>query len=319
MKKAILLLTVFSISTFNVKAQKSDTARAIVHYKFSHLRDTTNRDKPYTENMILFVGAASSAYKSYDRKIQEALMKKQVADQIAEQKGNGGPINIKVTGRGESTRNEFYQFPLQSKLVRKERLITAYLIEEPMPAINWKISNDTASFAGLHCQKATGHFKGRDYTAWFCADLPFHTGPWKLNGLPGLIVEAYDARKEVVFKFDGMEEVSNTPKTAAGVPAPTGGLAVKMIGMEDDADPNIIALPADAVKTTGKEFKRLEEAMRKDPNAFAKSAMAGSGANLRPANSPAPGSGPGQANQVNIQVNGNGPVINNPIELPEKK
>jgi hypothetical protein len=45
--------------------------------------------------MILFVGATSSAYKSYDRKLQEALMKKQVADQMAEQKGNGGALTLK--------------------------------------------------------------------------------------------------------------------------------------------------------------------------------------------------------------------------------
>jgi GLPGLI family protein len=68
------------------------------------------------------------------------------------------------------------------------------------PLIDWKISSDTATFGGLHCQKATGHFKGRDYTAWFCPDLPVHTGPWKLNGLPGVIVDAHDAKNEVVFQ-----------------------------------------------------------------------------------------------------------------------
>jgi GLPGLI family protein len=314
MNRSILFLGALLLIAGSAKAQAPDTAKATVRYKFSHVRDTTNRDKPYTENMILFVGTTSSAYKSYDRKIQEALMKKQVADQLAEQKGSGR-VNIKVTGGAPTTRNEFYQFPLQKKLVRKERLITPYLIEEAMPVINWSISSDTASFAGLHCQKATGHFKGRDYTAWFCPDLPFHTGPWKLNGLPGLIVEAYDVHKEVVFKFDGLEEVTFTPKAATQAQATAGTPTIKMIGMEDDnADPNIIALPTDAVKTTEKEFRHLEEAMRKDPNAFAQSAMAGSGMNA----GPGPG-GPGRVTQMRINVNGNGPVINNPLELPEKK
>jgi GLPGLI family protein len=316
MKKTILFLAAFGLLITNANAQKADSVKAIVHYKFSHIRDTTNRDKPYTENMILFLGAQSSAYKSYDRKLQDAMMKKQVAQQIADQKGSGGPIRINVTSRVATTRTEFYQFPLDKKLVRKERLITPYLIEEQMPVINWKISNDTASFSGLHCQKATGHFKGRDYTAWFCPDLPFHSGPWKLNGLPGLIVEAYDTNKEVVFKFDSMEEADVVAKPAAE--APTGGPTVKMIGMDDNDDPNVITLPTDAVKTTEKEFKHLEEAMKKDPNAFAQSAMAGSGGGMRMGPGGGPG-GSGGGSKMDIRISGNGPVVNNPLELPEKK
>jgi hypothetical protein len=123
----------------------------------------------------------------------------------------------------------------------------------------------------LHCQKATGHFKGRDYTAWFCPDLPFHTGPWKLNGLPGLIVEAYDTNKEVEFKFDGMEQVVPSDKlaTVAAAPPSPGTTVIKFGGMEDsNEDPNLIAIPTNAVKTTEKEFTRLQAAMKKDPQAL---------------------------------------------------
>ncbi len=279
MKKIILLLVAFGLLITNVKAQKPDSVKAIVHYKFSHVRDTTNRDKPYTENMIMFLGSQSSAYKSYDRKLQTAMMQKQIAQQVADQKGSGGPMRISVKGTIATTSTEYYQFPLDKKLVRKERLITPYLIEEAMPVIDWSISNDTASFAGLHCQKATCHFKGRDYTAWFCPDLPFHSGPWKLNGLPGLIVEAYDTNKDVVFKFDSMEEADVTVKPATE--APIGGITVKMIGMDDNDDPNVVTLPTNAVKTTEKEFRHLARAMKKDPNAFAQSEMAGCGGGMR--------------------------------------
>ncbi len=316
MKAKLLTLAALSAFTLSATAQKPDSARAIVHYKFTHLRDTTQKDKPYTENMELVVGSSASVYKSYDRITQMAALKKQIREQMAA----GGPMQIKAGGA--SSRDEFYQFPNENKMVHKQNLINDYLIEEPFPAINWKISSDTATFGGLHCQKATTHFKGRDYIAWFCADLPFRAGPWKLNGLPGLIVDAHDVKNEVVFKFDGIEEVTKGAKADAGpdIQAPGGG-KVMMFGMGDtNADPNLIAVPATGIKTTEKEFLNLVEVMRKDPDAFMQSAMAG----MR-----GPGGGdvhimkngesatPGSAN-IKMKV-GPQPTINNPIELPEKK
>lgn len=312
MKKIASVLAVLLCVANLAKAQEPQMAKLIVHYKFSHVRDTTNRDKPFTENMVLFLGQSASVYKSYDRKLQEALMRKQVADQVAEQKGSGGPMNIRITNKMSATNTEYFQFPADGKFMRKERLITPYLVEEKMPEIKWKISSDTLTLGGMHCQKATTHFKGRDYTAWFSPDLPFHSGPWKLNGLPGLILEAYDKNKEVIFKFDSMEEAVPMVKSAIAA-APEGQHGFTMIGMDDpNVDPNLIAVPTDAVRTTEKEFNNLRDAMRKDPNAFAQGAMAG----MRGG---APGGGGPGGPVMKINLNGSGPVINNPLELPEKK
>jgi GLPGLI family protein len=90
-----------------------------------------------------------------------------------------------------------------------QTLIRDYLIEEEIPMINWAILPDTKDIKGLSCQKATARFRGRNYTAWFCNQLPFNNGPWKLGGLPGLIIEAADDRNEVVFNFAGYEDISH--------------------------------------------------------------------------------------------------------------
>ncbi|MBD1392748.1 GLPGLI family protein [Mucilaginibacter glaciei] len=321
MKNLFILSVCLCLSTLAATAQKPEMAKAVVHYKFTHIRDTTAKDKPYTENMVLFLGQTASVYKSYDKKLQDALMRKQIETQMAEQKGNGGPMNIKVTSNKPTTRAEFYQFAAEGKLMRKETLITPYLIVEPIPVINWKISTDTASFGTLHCQKATGHFKGRDYTAWFCPDLPFRAGPWKLNGLPGLIVEAYDTNKEVEFKFDGIEQVVATdkPVVAAAPPQGPGTTVVRFGSMDDDIDPNLIAIPTNAVKTTDKEFANLQAAMKKDPQAFM--AAMGGGANMRPGGGAITGSSAFSGDRMVVNVNSgtSGPVNNNPLELPEKK
>lgn len=319
MKTLLLFLSCLFAAT-SLKAQKADVAQVIIHYKFAHMRDSTQRDSFYRENMILFVGPNASAYKSYDLKMQDALNRQQIAAQAATAKASGGPMVFSIRRRGTST--EYYQFIGEKKLVTKERLVNNYLIEESMPVLNWKISSDTATFGGLHCQKATTHFKGRDYIAWFCPDLPYHVGPYKFNGLPGLIVDMSDTRKEIVFKFDGVEDASKVAPPANAAENTNGTGMVKMIGMDDaNEDPRKIALPADGIRTNAKEFANLKEAMRKDPQAFMQSAMAASGMTMKTGTGPGDGvvaSGPTRVSSFNMKP-GPATVVNNPIELPEKK
>jgi len=275
-------------------AQQPDTALVVVHYKFTHVRDTTNRKNPYRENMALYIGKKSAGYRSYDRAVSDAAFRKQVEDQLA----NSPDGRITTNRRMVGSLVEYYQYPGNKAMVRKEWMFNNYLITDTLPGIAWQIHRDTATFGSLHCQKATCHFKGRDYTAWFCPDLPLHVGPWKLNGLPGVIVDAYDVKKEVEFTFDGVEKTIAPAKNRLAADD-------KVFGLFGDltTDPAIIQPPAKAIKTTEKEFAKLQVAMNKDPNAFANSAIAADG--------------PSPKMAMSIKQ-GPGIVINNPIELPEK-
>jgi len=305
MKKQLLLATTLLMVFMAAKAQKSDTARLLVHYKFTHIGDTTNRAHPYTENMALFVGKTASAYKSYDGMLADRQFRNAWAAAVASSP-DGHP---RINRRGVGSRTQYYQYPNTKKMLTKDNLaINEYLVDGPMPAIAWQISSDTASFGGLHCQKATGHFKGRDYIVWFCPDLPLPAGPWKLNGLPGVIVDAHDTRNEVIFQFDGLEKVVFAEvKPIGGAGVPDKDLPPILRGLDDN--PNLIAPPARAIKATQKEFDELQAAIKKNPNAVGQAMVAGNRAagvktdNIRIA----PGPGP------------RGSVTNNPIELPEKK
>jgi GLPGLI family protein len=312
MNRSLFLTGWLTIAALAAMAQQPDTAQVLVHYKFSHLRDTSDRAHPYTENMVLMIGNHSGVYRSYDRQLSEALDKKKMQDAIAG--SGGGPVRVErhMSGSGE----RYYQYPNDNKLLHQKPLIMFnFLIPETLPVIDWQIAADTASYGGLHCQKATTHFKGRDYTAWFCPDLPTRVGPWKLTGLPGVIVEAYDAKKEVLFTFDGFEKAVPTVKKneqpGAGNPGDPGhrpGLP----GMEDaDEDPNLITPSPKAIKSTEKEFAKLQQAAEKDPNSVAQALMAAQGGG------PAGGDGPKiKMDMVRMRP---GPVLNNPIELPEKQ
>ncbi|MDT0294478.1 GLPGLI family protein [Mesonia ostreae] len=73
--------------------------------------------------------------------------------------------------------------------------------KEDRPAINWKLQNDTKKIGNIICKKATAEFRGRNYTVWYTEKIPLPYGPWKFQGLPGLVLEAYDTNKELYIYF----------------------------------------------------------------------------------------------------------------------
>ncbi len=68
----------------------------------------------------------------------------------------------------------------------------AYLVKEKIKTPQWKIFSEQKHIGKFMCTKAKTNFRGRDYTVWFTEDIKTHFGPWKLGGLPGLILEASD-------------------------------------------------------------------------------------------------------------------------------
>ena len=53
---------------------------------------------------------------------------------------------------------------------------------------------------GHLCQRATCHWRGRDFIAWFAPDIPIRRGPWLFGGLPGLILKVYDKDRNYTFE-----------------------------------------------------------------------------------------------------------------------
>lgn len=76
---------------------------------------------------------------------------------------------------------------------------------EPLDEIQWEICDSTKHVLGYDCIMATTHYHGRDWTAWFTPDIPLQEGPWKLTGLPGLILEASESTGQHGFVATGLE------------------------------------------------------------------------------------------------------------------
>lgn len=67
-----------------------------------------------------------------------------------------------------------------------------YFYSEPLPDFQWELTDDTLTVGGYLCQKAVGKYGGRTWTAWYSEEVSAPYGPWKLRGLPGMILKAED-------------------------------------------------------------------------------------------------------------------------------
>lgn len=79
--------------------------------------------------------------------------------------------------------------------------------------INWTVSDETKKVENYTLQKATTKFGGRNWTAWFCKDIPINEGPFKLRGLPGLIFELSDAKKNFIYHLVKSQKLSEVYST----------------------------------------------------------------------------------------------------------
>ena len=72
--------------------------------------------------------------------------------------------------------------------------------------MEWVTTEEHKMIGGIPCLKAVARFKGRGYTAWYAPTITISDGPWKLGGLPGLILEAYDDEDNWKMEFIGQSD-----------------------------------------------------------------------------------------------------------------
>tara|TARA_B110001454_G_C12691103_1_gene422345 strand:+ start:266 stop:1057 length:792 start_codon:yes stop_codon:yes gene_type:complete len=125
-------------------------------------------------------------------------------------------------------------------ILREPLLENNFKVIDYKVKINWKIENEFKKIGNLKCQKAYGVFRGRNYIAWFTTTFPLPTGPWKLQGLPGLILEAYDENKEVNFIFKSLNRYSKE-KEKIRIPLSKDAITIKeFVKKKDDIHRKII-------------------------------------------------------------------------------
>lgn len=74
---------------------------------------------------------------------------------------------------------------------------------------DWKLQEGQKEILGYKCSKAVMQFSGREYVAWYTTEISVADGPYKFQGLPGLILSIYDSSKQYQFTVSSIKNSSS--------------------------------------------------------------------------------------------------------------
>lgn len=204
----IFFLSTF-LNSFYLLAQDNKIERGKVTYAIS--MNYKNGVPKYYEGDLFFDSYTSVFV--YDKNTNQG--------EVKEERYDGGQ-NLRVISKGRVTDNIgliVYSDFAQGKMTERNMIQgRAFVISDTLRNIKWTLENETKEIEGIKCQKARGTVHGREYEAWFAGSIPLSFGPWKLQGLPGLIMQAHSADGEITFevksfKLPSNEEYLLTPPT----------------------------------------------------------------------------------------------------------
>ena len=110
--------------------------------------------------------------------------------------------------------DEIYRNLEQGKFTTYSTVVgTHYLITEDVVIPEWTMYEDsTITVLGMECKKATTNFRGRYWEVWYTEEIPISQGPWKLCGLPGMILKA-NCPKFMLIEATGIKNKNLEPVT----------------------------------------------------------------------------------------------------------
>lgn len=115
--------------------------------------------------------------------------------------------------------NVFKNYPAAGRLTVADKVCDDWFrYEEETPDFDWELTDSVKTILGYECKGARCTFRGREWTVFYAEDIPVMEGPWKLHGLPGLIMEAKADGDRYSFVCIGIKNNSLRPITLYDVP-----------------------------------------------------------------------------------------------------
>ncbi|GGW92004.1 GLPGLI family protein [Salegentibacter mishustinae] len=202
------LLIIFSLVFSSAFAQNKEIEDQIKYkaiYELTYAPDSTDINELKTEDFNLFLGNKVSIFASRGRTMSDSLKMNLQGRDIG---------SMDFEERAKRTKTEFESviykgFP-EEKISYSYKILRDNLrYEEDLNQFSWEILPENKLIEGYQSQKATTTFAGRNYIAWFTSEIPISEGPYKFNGLPGLILEISDVQNHYNYKLKSFEKFKN--------------------------------------------------------------------------------------------------------------
>ena len=201
--KIVCCLLLFALSAMG---QKQKAMRITYKVVYTYSSDLAPRhDVSYLDIQADGVSCFYSHYFVRSQEIQDSINRRgSVSDDMVSKAiapYDGGQPNF-----------VYKHIPAEGKLTFATYHVDWFKYSEPIPALQWKIEGKDSVIAGYHCQAATTSLRGCRWRAWFTLDIPVSDGPWKLCGLPGMILKA-NCPKFMLIEATGIKNKNLEPVT----------------------------------------------------------------------------------------------------------
>jgi len=179
-----------------------EPANMVATYTLNYQEDSTNSTQIGSSRLLLFIGHNVSKFENRAGFINDTISRKFTTNQQAIDY-----LTDPNTPKGKQLYKIYKNYP-KGKITYTDHIPSnSYKCEEELNLFDWSIGSDTITICNFKAQKATCEFGGRSWIAWFAPEIPFSDGPYKFNGLPGLIVKVHDTRNHYVFELTAINKL----------------------------------------------------------------------------------------------------------------
>ena len=212
-QKLIIAGVLVFIQYLHINAQDKtiiDKTEYIANYQYTYQTDSTNIDKIKSDYMTLYIGDKYSKFEHQGRYYRDSLIRSCNSNSDADFSRIMGKMKSIKSG-GHFTSYKVIKKKFNDTIVLYEGPVTpkTYIKTEEALSFKWQlVNNDEKVVCDYRCNKAITTFRGRKYTAWYTMEIPISDGPYKFKGLPGLIIQIQDSKKQHIFTLESIIKIN---------------------------------------------------------------------------------------------------------------
>jgi GLPGLI family protein len=200
--KLLVALIFINVSAFGQEYIPIDQIEMSCYYKYDFQEDSTSKYSMKSQEMVLQLGKKRSLFVSSNNMFADSLLYK-----YRNEPPQVGFSKIWPLVQGARTHafcdyHIYKNYPAEGSDVLTDRVGKKNLRVVENNDFEWELVAEADSvIAGFRCNKAFTRFGGRNYVAWYTLEIPISEGPYKFNGLPGLIILIQDDQREHKFEL----------------------------------------------------------------------------------------------------------------------